>query len=150
MKKFKFRLEPILTVKSHIEKERQKEHSVAVEKVMCQKDSLTQLDSERMNTLESQRSRQLGRISMAEMLICSRYLLKLKRDTLASVELLRGLQREADVKHESLLRASVEKKIYEKLKEKQKAKYFQDMERLERKETDEIATNSHRRRKRSR
>ncbi len=149
MKKFKYRLEPILNVKSHVEKERQKEHSVAVEKVMSQKDHLAQLDTNRESILERQRIRLSGRLSIAELLICSRYLLKLKRDSLAGVGLLRGLEKEAEAQHQALIKASRERQIYEKLKEKQLARFLKEVERLESKETDEIAANNQRRRHQS-
>jgi flagellar export protein FliJ len=62
--------------------------------------------------------------------------------------LLRGLEKEADKRREKLVEASKERKIYEKLKEKQIAKFTKEVERLENKAVDETATNGFRRKSR--
>ena len=74
----------------------------------------------------------------------SRYYLKLKRETLAGLELLRWLETEAEAKRRKLVDASRERKIYEKLKERQNAKFNQATELILNKENDEIAANTFR------
>ncbi|MBN1212270.1 MAG: flagellar export protein FliJ [candidate division Zixibacteria bacterium] len=143
MKKYKYRLETLLKVKSQKEKEKQREHAEALRKVYEQKERLTQIDSRRRDNLGRQRQVQEGgKFSVVDMLFYTRYFLKLKRETLAGGELLRGLQRKSEEKRQALVRAAKERKIYEKLKEKQKKKYDDEMETAEKKELDEIATNS--------
>ena len=145
MKKFKYRLEGLLKVKEHIEKERQKEHATALNRVRDQEEHLVSIDNHRLATHEGQRIRQVGVLNVAEMLVCSRYLVKLKKDTLANKEVLRALNGEAGKTRTALLDASRDKKIYEKLKEKQHQKYLDEARRVETKETDEIGIQSHRR-----
>ena len=145
MKRYKYRLEPMLKLKEHKEKEKQREHAETVQKVQEQKDKLVRIDEERGETLKHQRQSLVGSMSLAELLVCSRYLMKLKKDTLTGRELLRGLEKEADKRREKLVEASKERKIYEKLKEKQIAKFTKEVERLENKAVDETATNGFRR-----
>ena len=144
MKKFKFRLAPLLKVKSHIEKQRQKDHAAAVDLVLRQRRFLEMIHSECQSTAESQRSVLAGHFSATRLLACSRYFLKLKKDTLTGTELLRGLEREAEKRRRALVAASRERQVYEKLEEKQRIRYFKDMERSEQKETDEIAITTQR------
>jgi flagellar FliJ protein len=138
----------MLKLKEHKEKERQREHAETVQKVQEQKDKLVRIDQERGETLKHQRHSLVGSMSLAELLVCSRYLMKLKKDTLTGRELLRGLEKEADKRREKLVEASKERKIYEKLKEKQIAKFTKEVERLENKAVDETATNGFRRKSR--
>ncbi len=148
MKKYKYRLEPMLKLKEHKEKEKQREHAEAVKKVQEQKETLVRIDEKRGETLKHQRQSLVGSMSLAELLVCSRYLMKLKKDTLTGRELLRGFEKEADKRREKLVEASKERKIYEKLKEKQIAKFTKEVERLENKAVDETATNGFRRKSR--
>ncbi len=145
MKKFRYRLQALLKVKEHIEKERQKDHAVALKNVHRQEDELRRIDGDRKNNLESQRKQLDGRFSVAEMLIYSRYLARLKREELAGDELLKALEKEAEGKRQVLVEASKERRILEKLKEKQAAKHRVEIEHALTKENDEIALVSYRR-----
>ncbi len=139
MKQFKYRLQAILKVKEHLEHERQKEHGVAVRKVIVQQDELKSIDNTRLGTYDEQRDKLVGNLSVAEMLIYSRYLSKLKRDTLTGREFLRALEKDAETRRGKLVEATRDKKIYERLKEKKQDEYNQSMKRLQSKEEDETA-----------
>lgn len=139
MKKFKYRLEPILKIKSHAEKQRQKEHAAALQQVYRQKEQLSAIDAERRKTFDFQRSKLQGTIQTPQLLAASRYLVRLKRDTITGSELLRGLERESERKRLMLVQAAKERKIYEKLKERRQAKFNQEVEQHDRKTLDELA-----------
>lgn len=145
MKKFKYRLQALLKVKEQIEKERQKEHAVALKKVIDQSDELTRISDLKEVTTDNQRGRLSGSLSMAEMLVFGRYLMRLKRETMAGQELLIALQRGEQGKRKILREASRQRKIQEKLKEKQHAKFKSEVVALETKESDEIAITNYRR-----
>ncbi len=147
MKKFKFRLEPLLRVKAHLEKERQKEHAVALQRVHAQQEHLYRLDVTRVGVMERQRQTQSAPVSAAHMLLFSRYYLKLKRDMITGAELLRGLEGEAEKRRKLLVEASRERKMYDKLKERQQVKFNLSVELITNKQNDEIAANSYRIRK---
>lgn len=144
MKRFKYRLQPLLNVKSHVERERQKEHALAEERVMRQKEQLSQVDAQRKAAVVKHRAGLMGSISITNMLVYSRYLLKLKKSTLAGLETLRGLMKNAEEKRLNLVEASKERQIYEKLKERQQDRYNKESARQEQKETDEIAITGYR------
>lgn len=142
MKRFKYRLQSLLNVRSHIEKEKQKEHAGALQQVHNQKEQLTDVDHRRTNTLSAQRGLQKDRITLAELLVCIRYLAKLKKDTLVGKELLRGLEKNAEEKRKDLVEASKQRKIYEKLKEKQLERFHKEVKAMETKDADEVANTS--------
>ncbi len=145
MKKFKYRLEALLKLKDHIEKERQKEHALARANVDRQLTELEQIDQDRLTTVGKQRGRMTGGITVAEMLVYSRYLHKIKRDRAVGREMLRALEKEAEGKRLNLVEASKERKPYENLKERQIERYQQAAKALETKDNDETAITSYRR-----
>jgi flagellar FliJ protein len=146
-KKFKFRLEPLLKIREHREKERQKDHAAAVGKVHEQKDAVEGIDNERISTMDYQRGKSVGRLLIAEALVYSRYLMRLKRERIAGVELLHGLQKEAEQKRQELVEAARERKIFDLLKEKQQQRHREEAEKADQKELDEVAVGAYRRRK---
>ncbi len=143
MKKFKFRLEPLLKVRSHIEKQRQKEHATALQQVYLQRDHLEKIEAERQSTMERQRDELVGVFSPAQVQTAWRYLSKLKRDSWSGAELLKGLEQEAEKRRLKLVDASKEKKMFEKLKERQRIKRAAEAEQIERKDLDEIAVSAY-------
>ena len=145
MKKFKYRLQALLRVKEHIEKERQKNHAVALQKVYHQADELDRIDGSRQENMLAQRNQMTQNISVAEMLVYSRYLARLKREELAGNELLHVLEGEAEEKRVKLVAASKDRRVLEKLKEKQSAKHHAEIDQALTKENDEIALICHRR-----
>jgi flagellar export protein FliJ len=146
-KKFKFRLDPLLSLREHREQERQKEHAAMVAEVQIQKQGLGSIDNKRLSTFDHQRARMVGRLSLAEALVCSRYLVKLKRDRMAGVEMLHALEKTAEQKRQELVKAARDRKIFELLKDKQKLRHRQEFEQLEQKDLDEVAVSSFRQKK---
>jgi flagellar FliJ protein len=144
MKKFRYRLQALLKVKEHVERERQKEHAQALQKVYNREQALNDILNDKEETLERQRRRMTAGLSIAEMLVYARHMLKLKRDLLAEKELLNVLRKDADGKRDILLKASKERKIHEKLKERRQEQHNNFVEQNTTKENDEIALNSFR------
>jgi flagellar FliJ protein len=148
VKKFKFRLEPLKKIKEHVEKQRQKEHAVALQRVHTQQIRLEELEQSRLGVMTLQRDKQgqAGTVSPLELLTYSRYYLKLKRERIAGLEILRGLEIESESRRQKLVEASRQRKIYEKLKERQVEKFNKSTELILGKENDEISANTVRRR----
>lgn len=144
-KRFKFRFEPLLKIREYREKERQKEHAAAVQEVLGQKQALKTLDLRRQDTLDHQRQKLVGQFSIAEALVCSRYLVRLKRQRLSGSSLLHGLEKEAEKKRLKLVAAARDRKIYELLKEKQQTRHRQELDKLDQKQLDEVAVTAFRR-----
>lgn len=146
-KKFKYRLEPLLNIRKHKEKERQKELAEAQSQVLKQVTGIKCMDDHRLNTMDTQRKRLTGSISLAEALVCSRYLVKLKRDRMTGVELLNGLRKEEDARRSRLIEAAKERKIFEMLREKQEKRHLEEIDKADQKELDEVAAIGDRRKK---
>ena len=141
MKKFKYRLETYLKVKEHIEKQKQKDLATTTHKVMQQKNILKKITDQKSTTIEKKRKNCEGKISVLEMLIYSRFFLKLKKDNVAGLEVLRALNKTQEKKRLALLEASKDKKIYEKLKERDQEKFNKEIQEILQKESDEIGLN---------
>lgn len=139
MKKFKFRLEPLLRLKEHQEKDKQKSLAFAAQKVFAQEEHLRQIVHKRFETQESQRESLTGHLNPGHLLICSRYLGKLKMNELTGREILKAFIVDRERKRLELVEATKQKKIFEKLKERRRNNYMADNERIMQKEQDDIA-----------
>lgn len=143
MKKFKYRFEPLLKVKSEIEKQKQKEFAQVKQKVNSQTQEIQQVDKNFDNSLNKQRQIQKNKISVAEMLVYGRYFVKLKKENLSNNEMLKALNVELEKTRKSLVESTTEKKKYEKLKENLLIRYKSDFTKAETKDNDEIASNNY-------
>ncbi len=139
MKKFRYRLQALLEMKEHIEKERQKELATSLMRVQSQQQRLGELEDNRHRSFDLQRAATQSRFCVAEMLVVSRYIHRLKRETVMGAELLKVLKKDEDNKRQRLLEATKERRKYEKLKERQGEKYHKDAESMLTKESDETA-----------
>ncbi|UCG61960.1 MAG: flagellar export protein FliJ [Candidatus Zixiibacteriota bacterium] len=144
MKRFRYRLQALLKMKEHIEKERQKELAASSQQVRSKEEELDLVQKNRDRTFEFQRNEILQSFTVAEMLVISRYLHKLKRETVVGKELLRVLKVEEEKRRRKLLDASRERKKYEKLKEKQQQKHYDNARSAITKEMDETAVSTYR------
>ncbi|MEA2030426.1 MAG: flagellar export protein FliJ [candidate division Zixibacteria bacterium] len=144
MKKFKFRLQSLLKVREHMENQRKKDLADANRQVMKQESELETLSQKNDNTIKGKRKNQSGNISIAELLVYSRYLLKLRQNNLAGRELLSALYSTKEKKRRELLEASKERKVYEKLKEHDEERFNKEATDSARKESDETGINTFR------
>ncbi|MEW5923043.1 MAG: flagellar export protein FliJ [Candidatus Zixiibacteriota bacterium] len=140
MKKFRFRLERLLQLKTHAEKERQKLLGQAVQKVIEKESELRELDNTRRDIQLSQRQRLSGSVNISNLSVYSRYYVLLKKKEMGGRELLKAYQKDQEKKRLALVEATREKKIFEKLKERKFDAYRKEMELSTQKEQDEIAS----------
>jgi len=140
MKKFRFRLEKMLQLKGHVEKEKQKILGQATQKVMDQEKALEEINWRRRNLHDAQRQILLGRINSQALSAYSRYYLRLRKDELSGNELLKVYRSDQAKKRDELVEATKQKKIYEKLKEHKKEAYYKEYSRLTQKAQDELAS----------
>lgn len=143
MKKFKYRLEPLLKVKSEIEKQKQKELADTHRKVVAQKQKLSALEGDKSDMVKSQREKLSDKFSIAEMLIYARYMMRLKRQKITDSEILKVMNMEFEKKRKLLLEATTERKKFEKIKENLHLKYLTELAKRESKDADESARISH-------
>jgi flagellar FliJ protein len=139
MKKFRFRLEPLLRIKTHLEKEKQKILAAAAQKVYDQEQILDSINRNRLDNQKRQRNYLTGTLNKNLLTMFSRYYTKLKKDELTGRELLRAYVNTREEKRRDLVQATKEKKTFEKLKERQREKYDKELALALQKELDELA-----------
>ena len=141
MKKYKYRMEPLLKQRKHVENEKQKILATATKKIIEQENELVDIENTRQSTCNNHFEKIKKKFDVAELLIFSRYVHKLKKDRMVGGEMLKVLRQDENEKRKALLKASHERKKYEKLKEIQEEKFYKEIEEEEKKESDEIALN---------
>ncbi len=141
MKRFRFRLEALLKQREQIEKDRQKELADAMRQVQEQKSRLDTLYGKSQETLERKREQQAGTMRVSDLQIYSRYLYRLKRDSLGAEELLRALRKTEARRRDALLEAAKNRKIYETLRDHQRETFYREAEQAAAKENDEVGLN---------
>jgi len=139
MKKFRFRLDPILRLKEHEEKERQKAHAAALGQVTAQDEKLQLIQADRGGKQENLRNRLEGPLNIQNLTAYNRYFVKLNRDELTGREMLRAFKKNAEEKRQHLIEATRQRRKYEKLRERYRERHDRESNLLEQKEQDEIA-----------
>ena len=140
-KKFQYRLEKLLQLRSHDETLRQKELAVSSRKVNTQQDVLNNIDGHYRSGQDDSRKYLTGKIDTNHLVRYSRYFLKLKKDRISGLEVLKVLEREREKHRQALLDATRRRQILEKLRDRKKEAYQKKLELIEQKEQDEIASN---------
>jgi flagellar protein FliJ len=139
MKQFRYRLQTILKLKEQKEKQLQKEHALALQQVLNQERQLEAIEGTKVKTFEEGRKFLSGTVNPQVLMSTSRYLVKLKRDTVLGKELLRGLENEAERRRVRLVEASRVRKSYEKHREKLERRFVESIDQKESKLLDEMA-----------
>jgi flagellar export protein FliJ len=142
MRRFKYRFEKILVYKSHIEKEKQRALGEMLQKEQAQQSYLDTVHRSRSRAGSEERGFLVGTIDPRRLVRYSRYFLKLKKDDLTGRAVLAHIGKEVTKRRDALLKASQERKIFEKLREKQEARYMEESNRAMNKEYDEISQNT--------
>ncbi|SYZ73592.1 putative Flagellar export protein FliJ [Candidatus Zixiibacteriota bacterium] len=141
MKKFRFRLERVLQIKAHHERDKQKFLALASHRVMQQEQLLDNLIFSRTETQERQRNFLEGKIEPQVLSGYSRYYMILNKNELAGKEVLKAYLADREKKRLELVEATKQKKIYEKLRERKRAAHLKNAELTMQKEQDELASN---------
>ncbi len=144
MKKFRFRLEALLKLREQKEKDRQRELAASVRKTNEQRERLDSIHEHSRSTQEYKRSIQNGPLAVHQLQMSSRFLGRLQRDAYGAKELLQALKKTESERREALLKAARDKKIYEKLKEKQERAHYREAAKLATKDADETGLNTFR------
>lgn len=140
MKKFRFRFEKILAHRKYIEKQKQIDLAAAIDMEMKQRKKLQDIDSDRRFHETAEKKFLTGKINPDKLKGFTRYYLLLKRMEMSGYEILGKLSREVENRREELVKASVQKKIYARLKERHKFRYDREVNLYLQKENDEIAS----------
>ncbi len=141
MKRFNFRLKKVLKHREIVENLKKEELGRAKSDLKREAELLKKMETKRRKTREELKERRSDRISLPEALIYEAYLERIDEEVdLQSTKAAQLSQRISKMR-EDLLRASQEKKIVEKLKEKGKANFTSDLKRFEQGISDEASVN---------
>ena len=140
---YKFSLETVLTYKKNIEKRHVQEMGALKQKLVDNQKELSKYIKEARLIADNLLEEEEGGINPAEALIyrssgqVARQKVDNKKKNILSIE--DALEK----KRFELSSALVEKKVVEKLKEKDKKKYFMELKKIDQKKIDEIASMRH-------
>jgi len=141
VKKFRFRLQRILSLKSVLKKQAQKALARAENNRKKEQDLLDQLHSEMALRLKLERKSRLKKLNVRHLEIAQRYLGQLKFLIGHQIGVVAEAAKKVELKRKKLIESNREERKYERLKEIRQEDYSQELERLLQKETDEFARN---------
>jgi len=139
MAKFVFKLEGVLRQRKHIEQQKQRELAQKQRQLVEVRTHLRQLQEKVQQANQDVRTNRLvGRLDMQFLAAHRRFLAGMQRQGVEIMQRIALAQRAADEAQAALADAARQRKVIEKLREKQFARWRAEMERRELAQLDEI------------
>jgi len=139
MARFKFQLEGVLEHRKNIEDEKQRALAAIQMQMQKLKDELQDLDRvARGATADLRENRLTGQLDMSFLAAHRRFTGSVQRKAVAIVQKMALVQREIDSARAALSEAAKQRKIIEKLREKQLSRWKEQRSRAENEELDDI------------
>jgi flagellar FliJ protein len=145
VKKFRYRLERILSLKATLKKQAQKDLAKAENERRKQQEILLSLKNELAGRLIREKDMRAKKLDLRRLEMTQRYFAQLTFLIGHQINVLKEAERRTAEKRRKLVKTSREEKKYSRLKEIRREEYTQEMELMLQKETDEFASNVHRR-----
>lgn len=146
LKKFKYKLQSILEIKKKKEEEEKEKLAKLFRKLAEEEQKLDDLKSQESLTREELRKAQIkGNVDLNKVKMHHAYLKKLENLIINQQIYIKEVEAEIERQRNALIKATQEKKTYEKLKEKHLERFIEEAEKEERKFIDELATMRHHR-----
>jgi flagellar FliJ protein len=142
MKRFQFRLQKLLQIKTHRKMEKQKELAKAERVRRMEEAHLELLYSRMSQEIEDLQRQKVERVDCRRLTQSAFYQQRLIGNMATQKQVIVNAQKQEDAKREKLIESAREEKVFEKLKERQQDRYWQELDLLQQKETDEIARNT--------
>ena len=140
MAKFDFKLEGVLRHRLHVEEEKRRDLARLQQQMRQAQDALRELNQVvQTNVADVRQNHLTGRLDLSFLAAHRRYMLATQRRGTEMVHNMALLQREVDQATRALTEAAKQRKIIEKLREKQKERWAADLARKESAELDEIS-----------
>ncbi|HAN10210.1 MAG TPA: flagellar export protein FliJ [Clostridiales bacterium] len=143
MAKFDFKLQNLLNIKEKLENQKKNELAQVTEKLnkfRKQKENVEAVQREIYNDMKQE----LGRKISADMIKKSNdYIAYLKKVLVQVQKNINICEKEVDKKREELMKVLTERKMYEKLREKELEKFIKSENQKEQKSLDEVAGYKH-------
>ncbi len=140
MKKFKFRLQTVLELKSKILDEKLIELSKILSQIKAEEDILNDLN-EKQNSLNLEVLSLVSNssnINVEQVINLKKYLPKLENKIKSQLQLINDMKNVLELKQDEVNAAYRDKEILEKLKDKQKNAYYKEFEKTQNNELDDI------------
>jgi len=145
MKSFEFKLQPVLDYREKKEDFLKKELAEVKKKYECEKKLLDDLVESLRISQEEFKEKQMKGLDINEFFVYSCYLTKIQEDIYIQILRVRAILVQVEAVREKLIGASKDKKVMEKLYDKQYEEFCQMLLRSEQKLLDELATSRHKR-----
>ena len=149
IKKFEFRLEQVLRHRANMEEMKERALAEIEAQLVREQEALAGLLALKQELLDDQALVQQGAIDMIQRDLYQRYLAWISAEQERETRILRELAALRDAKRIELVLASQDRRIVEKLKERERGVYTQEVARADQQALDEVATNAFARGERS-
>jgi len=145
-KVFRFKLQTVLDLKQKIEDDEKEKLAKLIQEKIREEQILERLkQAEVQARTELREKQQAGKLDIDELRRYDSHLKRLANAIISQNLRLKELDIRIETQRQVLLKASQDKKIYEKLKEKHQEVFIQEQEEEERKFIDELATSRYKR-----
>ena len=139
MAQFTFKLDAVLKHRKRLEEDRQRDLAQVTARLVALESELRAMDSTVQQTLADLREKHLvGRLDMHFIAAHRRFMLATQRKAAGLIDRIAAVQREADAARAALAEAAKQRKVIEKLREKQLERWKSDQDRKELAQQDEI------------
>ena len=136
---FEFQLQPLLDARQALEEQKQRELAEAMRYCESQNGILDNIRSSRLQMIGEYKAFEGQTVSALQLQLYSENIARYRELEEAQHECCRQAEADAEEKRQSLIEATKQKKILEKLKEKRLSAYQQELSHKENKELDESA-----------
>jgi flagellar FliJ protein len=137
--KFVFRLQAVLRHRKAVEQEKLRDLAMAAARLKEAQEELAALDESMRATNEDvRRNRLTGRLDVGFIVAHRRYLLGMQRKALEVAAKIAAAQKIVDAARAGLAEAAKQRMVLEKLREKQEARWREEIERKELAQLDEV------------
>ena len=140
MAKFVFRMQSLLSVKDKIETQRRMEYGRALAKLEAEKQKLKNLEDEKTETIRDFSQKVKASITPDVFALYNTYLEVLKNRIIEQIIQVQKAEKEAEEKWLILIEAMKEKKMLEKLKEKDLEEFKDEEKRIDQRLVDAIVS----------
>jgi flagellar FliJ protein len=139
MPRFRFQLEGVLRHRKNIEREHQRQVALVQARMHQLETELRQLDQSAQDAAaELRRDHLIGTIDLNYLAAHRRFIAATQRQAISLVQRMALVRRELDEKRQALTQAAIQRKVMEKLREKQLARWMEALNKREAEELDEI------------
>ena len=138
---YKFLLEPVLNHRSFIVENLQKELAILEKILSGEKRNLRSYKKAKYEFLSELQKKEEEGVTISEIVLYSSFVERLSMDIIEQRERIVEAVRKVDLKRDDLIEAMKKMKMLDKLKEKERKAYRQEVMKKEQRFLDEVATN---------